>query len=126
LLGHGATHTLREILTVKSDDLIGRSAMYDSIIKGKNFILPNIPESFNVMLNMLRGLSLNISFGLNEENRLKAEKAAEDSEDTGDTGNAEEKVDMEVKAPEDTNEDVVVSKEENSDEVLVESSEKNN
>ncbi len=61
LLGHGTAYTLREVLTVKSDDILGRSAMYDSIIKGKNFILPNTPESFNVMLNTLRGLSLDIS-----------------------------------------------------------------
>lgn len=61
LLGHGAAYTLREVLTVKSDDIMGRSAMYDSIIKGRNFVLPNTPESFNVMLNTLRGLSLDIS-----------------------------------------------------------------
>lgn len=60
LLGHGAAYTLREVLTVKSDDILGRSAMYDSIIKGRNFILPNTPESFNVMLNSLRGLALDI------------------------------------------------------------------
>jgi DNA-directed RNA polymerase subunit beta len=67
LLGHGVAYTLREVLTVKSDDIMGRSAMYDSIIKGKNFILPNTPESFNVMLNTLRGLSLDISLESHEE-----------------------------------------------------------
>lgn len=61
LLGHGTAYTLREVLTVKSDDIMGRSAMYDSIIKGKNLVLPNTPESFNVMINTLRGLSLDIS-----------------------------------------------------------------
>ncbi len=63
LLGHGVAYTLREVLTVKSDDIIGRTAMYDSIIKGNNFILPNIPESFNVMMNTLRGLALDIKLG---------------------------------------------------------------
>lgn len=67
LLGHGVAYTLREVLTVKSDDIMGRSAMYDSIIKGKNFILPNTPESFNVMLNTLRGLSLDISLEAYED-----------------------------------------------------------
>ena len=65
MLGHGVAYTLREVLTVKSDDIIGRSAMYDSIIKNKNFILPNTPESFNVMVNALRGLCLNVEFGKN-------------------------------------------------------------
>lgn len=68
LLGHGAAYTLREVLTVKSDDIIGRSAMYNSIIKGKTFILPNTPESFSVMINALRGLCLNVEFGKNNTN----------------------------------------------------------
>jgi DNA-directed RNA polymerase subunit beta len=56
------------VLTVKSDDIIGRTAMYDSIIKGKSFILPNTPESFNVMMNTLRGLSLDIKLGSDDAN----------------------------------------------------------
>jgi DNA-directed RNA polymerase subunit beta len=71
LLGHGVAYTLREVLTVKSDDIIGRTAMYDSIIKGKNFILPNTPESFNVMMNTLRGLSLDITLGSDEDSNKK-------------------------------------------------------
>ena len=67
LLGHGAAYSLREMLTVKSDDIMGRSAMYDSIIKDKKAILPNIPESFNVMLNTLRGLSLDIELKEGED-----------------------------------------------------------
>ena len=63
LLAHGVAYTLREVLTVKSDDIIGRAALYDSIIKGRNFVLPNTPESFNVMLSTLRGLALNIVIG---------------------------------------------------------------
>ncbi len=60
LLGHGAAHTLREILTVKSDDIMGRSQTYDSIVKGERMKLPNIPASFNVLLKTLRGLALNV------------------------------------------------------------------
>ena len=60
LLGHGAAYTLREVLTVKSDDIIGRSAMYDSIVKGEKAILPKTPESFNVMVNNLKGLALDV------------------------------------------------------------------
>lgn len=68
LLGHGAAYTLREVLTVKSDDIIGRSAMYDSIVKGERAILPNTPESFNVMLNNLKGLALDVDLQESEDN----------------------------------------------------------
>jgi len=60
LLGHGAAHTLREILTVKSDDIVGRSATFDAIVKGEKMKLPNLPASFNVLLKTLRGLALNV------------------------------------------------------------------
>ncbi|HIP33543.1 MAG TPA: hypothetical protein EYG89_02150, partial [Bacteroidia bacterium] len=71
---------LREILTVKSDDIIGRTALYDSIIKGKNFILPNTPESFNVMMNTLRGLSLDITLGSNAK-EIKKDEVVEDNQE---------------------------------------------
>jgi DNA-directed RNA polymerase subunit beta len=60
LLGHGASHTLREMLTIKSDDIVGRSAAFDAIVKGEKIPEPNLPASFNVLLNNLRGLALDI------------------------------------------------------------------
>ena len=60
LEGYGAAHTLREMLTIKSDDIMGRSSAFDSIIKGQKIREPNLPASFKVMLNYLRGLSLDI------------------------------------------------------------------
>jgi len=60
LLGHGAAHTLREILTVKSDDIVGRSQTFDAIVKGEKMRVPNLPASFNVLLKTLRGLALNV------------------------------------------------------------------
>jgi DNA-directed RNA polymerase subunit beta len=60
LLGHGAAYTLREILTIKSDDIQGRSQAFDSIVKGEHLKQPNIPASFNVLLKTLRGLALNV------------------------------------------------------------------
>jgi DNA-directed RNA polymerase subunit beta len=60
LLGHGAAHTLREILTIKSDDIQGRSAAFDSIVKGERLRQPNLPASFNVLLKNLRGLALDV------------------------------------------------------------------
>ncbi|MEI6810600.1 MAG: DNA-directed RNA polymerase subunit beta [Candidatus Nomurabacteria bacterium] len=61
LEGYGASHILREMLTVKSDDIVGRSAAFDSIIKGEDIKEPNTPASFTVMLNTLRGLSLDVT-----------------------------------------------------------------
>jgi DNA-directed RNA polymerase subunit beta len=60
LEGYGASHVLREMLTIKSDDIKGRAATFDSIIKGEPIKDPNIPASFSVMLNYLRGLSLDV------------------------------------------------------------------
>ena len=56
----GASNILREILTVKSDDVIGRAKTYESIVKGDPLPTPGIPESFNVLLHELKGLGLNI------------------------------------------------------------------
>jgi len=56
----GASHVLQEILTVKSDDVMGRARTYEAIVKGDNMPTPNIPESLNVLLHELRGLGLRI------------------------------------------------------------------
>ncbi len=61
LEGYGAAHTLREMLTVKSDDILGRTQTFDAIIKGEKIKKPNVPASFQVMLNYLKGLALDIS-----------------------------------------------------------------
>ena len=57
----GASHILREMLTVKSDDVVGRSKIYESVVRGENMPEPNIPESFNVLVHELRGLNLCIT-----------------------------------------------------------------
>ena len=57
----GAAHILQEILTVKSDDVVGRAKAYEAIVKGETLPTPGIPESFNVLLHELRGLGLTIS-----------------------------------------------------------------
>ncbi|MFA6257775.1 MAG: DNA-directed RNA polymerase subunit beta [Candidatus Paceibacterota bacterium] len=67
LEGYGAAYTLREMLTIKSDDILGRSAAFDSIIKNETIRPPNSPASFNVLLNYLRGLALDID--LKKENK---------------------------------------------------------
>jgi DNA-directed RNA polymerase subunit beta len=58
----GASNILQEILTVKSDDVVGRAKTYESIVKGDNMPTPGIPESFNVLIHELRGLGLDITF----------------------------------------------------------------
>lgn len=58
LEGYGASHILQEMLTIKSDDVVGRTAAYDSIIRGEKIKSPNIPASFHVLANELKGLGL--------------------------------------------------------------------
>ena len=61
LEAYGASSTLQEILTIKSDDIIGRAKAYEAIVKGENMQKPGIPESFNVLIHELRGLALEIT-----------------------------------------------------------------
>ncbi|MEK7082423.1 MAG: DNA-directed RNA polymerase subunit beta [Patescibacteria group bacterium] len=60
LEGYGAAYTLQEMLTIKSDDVLGRAATYEAIINGEKIKNPNIPASFNVLVNELKGLALNV------------------------------------------------------------------
>ena len=60
LLGYGAAYTLREMLTIKSDDIVGRSAAFDAIVRGERISHPHTPASFNVLVNQLRGLALDV------------------------------------------------------------------
>ena len=59
LEAYGAAHALQEILTVKSDDIAGRTRMYEAIVKGENVLDSGRPESFNVLIKELQGLGLN-------------------------------------------------------------------
>jgi DNA-directed RNA polymerase subunit beta len=60
LEAYGAAYTLQEFLTVKSDDVAGRTRMYEAIVKGENVLEPGLPESFNVMVKELMSLSLDV------------------------------------------------------------------
>src|SRR5476649_24528 len=57
---YGAAYSLQEFLTVKSDDIIGRTRMYESIVKGEYNLEPGLPESFNVLIKELQALCLNV------------------------------------------------------------------
>ncbi len=61
LEGYGAAHTLQEMLTIKSDDVVGRSRTYESIVKGEPIKTPNIPESFRVLVKELQSLCLDVN-----------------------------------------------------------------
>jgi DNA-directed RNA polymerase subunit beta len=58
---YGAAYTLQEILTVKSDDVAGRTRMYESVVKGQHELEPGVPEAFNVLLRELKSLGLDMS-----------------------------------------------------------------
>jgi DNA-directed RNA polymerase subunit beta len=57
---YGAAYSLQEFLTVKSDDIAGRTRMYESIVRGENILEPGLPESFNVLVKELQSLALNV------------------------------------------------------------------
>ena len=83
LEAYGAAHTLEEILTVKSDDINGRTKTYDAIIKGKAIPEPGIPESFNVLKNELQALAIDIKMLDAEGNEVTVSNADDDdNEDT--------------------------------------------
>ncbi|MFZ2580736.1 MAG: hypothetical protein WAX30_14495, partial [Citrobacter portucalensis] len=60
LEAYGASHTLQEMLTIKSDDTVGRVKVYEAIVKGDNVPEPGIPESFKVLIQEMRSLCLNV------------------------------------------------------------------
>jgi len=77
LEGYGASHTLQEMLTIKSDDVLGRSAAYEAIVRNEKIKQPNIPATFNVMTSELKALGLNIellSDGAEEEEQNQNEE----------------------------------------------------
>jgi len=76
LEGYGAAYTLQEMLTIKSDDVMGRSKSYESIIKGEPIKSPNVPASFHVLVNELKGLGLSVKLmgAKNEEIEDEDEK----------------------------------------------------
>ena len=72
--GYGAAYILQEFLTMKSDDVVGRTKMYESIIKGEAPQRPGIPESFKVLVKELQSLCLNVNLLTKEQKKQKTEK----------------------------------------------------
>jgi DNA-directed RNA polymerase subunit beta len=67
LEAYGAAFTLQEMLTVKSDDVLGRTRIYEAIVKGEQKLTPGVPESFNVLVKELQGLALDVNIERNEK-----------------------------------------------------------
>jgi DNA-directed RNA polymerase subunit beta len=80
LEAYGAAHTLQEILTVKSDDVVGRVKTYEAIVKGENIPEPGVPESFKVLIKELQSLGLDVKV-LSEQNEEIAIKENEEDDD---------------------------------------------
>jgi DNA-directed RNA polymerase subunit beta len=78
LEAYGAAHVLQEMLTYKSDDIMGRAAVFESIIRGEEVKTPNIPASFNVLVSELKALGFNVellsdgAIDISEEARANA------------------------------------------------------
>ena len=82
LEAYGAAYTLQEILTVKSDDVVGRVKTYEAIVKGEEIPKPGIPESFRVMLKELQSLGLNIVVQDKEGNEVDIRQEYDDDDVT--------------------------------------------
>lgn len=80
LEAYGASHTLQEILTVKSDDVVGRVKTYEAIIKGENIPEPGIPESFKVLLKELQSLGLDVKVYDEDRNEVEIMESVDYSE----------------------------------------------
>ncbi len=78
LEAYGAAHTLQEILTVKSDDVVGRVKTYEAIVKGENIPEPGIPESFKVLIKELQSLALDVKVLTEEESEIEIIESTDD------------------------------------------------
>lgn len=107
LEAYGAANTLQEMLTLKSDDVFGRSKAYESIIKQEPIVGPKIPESFNVLVKELQGLSLRVDLMNSDAGEIDAEDMLEAST-AEDALNAPEGVALDI-APIDVTEEMVAS-----------------
>jgi len=78
LEAYGAAHTLQEILTVKSDDVVGRVKTYESIVKGENIPEPGVPESFKVLIKELQSLALDVKVLTEENEEITIKESVDD------------------------------------------------
>jgi DNA-directed RNA polymerase subunit beta len=84
LEAYGAAYTLQEILTVKSDDVVGRVKTYEAIVKGENVPEPGVPESFKVLIKELQSLGMDVKILAENEEEIIMKEIDEDDDNTGD------------------------------------------
>ncbi|MEW9672306.1 DNA-directed RNA polymerase subunit beta [Ammoniphilus sp. 3BR4] len=84
LEAYGAAYTLQEILTVKSDDVVGRVKTYESIVKGENVPEPGVPESFKVLIKELQSLGMDVKILAEDEQEIEMREIDEEDENAGD------------------------------------------
>lgn len=118
LEAYGAAHTLQEILTVKSDDIVGRVKTYESIVKGENVPEPGVPESFKVLIKELQSLGLDVRLYSENDEELELKEHIEDGIDINLERNQE-------RATSDLEEDNVILDDEIADGYLEEDDEEN-
>jgi len=82
LEAYGAAYTLQEILTVKSDDVVGRVKTYEAIVKGENVPEPGVPESFKVLIKELQSLCLDVKVLSEDDEEIVIKEAEEDVSET--------------------------------------------
>ena len=78
LEAYGAAHTLQEILTVKSDDVVGRVRTYEAIVKGENIPEPGVPESFKVLIKELQSLALDVKVLTEKDEEVEIKESIDD------------------------------------------------
>ena len=83
LEAYGAAHILQEILTVKSDDVVGRVRTYEAIVKGENIPEPGIPESFKVLIKELQSLCLDVKVLTDEDKEIEVRESVDVDEADG-------------------------------------------
>ncbi|MDR3270385.1 MAG: DNA-directed RNA polymerase subunit beta, partial [Peptococcaceae bacterium] len=95
LEAYGAAYTLQEILTVKSDDVVGRVKTYEAIVKGENIPEPGVPESFKVLIKELQSLGLDVRVLSDDDMEIQIREVDEDITETA----KELGIDMHEEAP---------------------------
>ncbi|MFD3155608.1 DNA-directed RNA polymerase subunit beta [Haloimpatiens sp. FM7330] len=107
LEAYGAAYTLQEILTVKSDDVVGRVKTYEAIVKGENIPEPGVPESFKVLIKELQALCLDVRVLNDEQQEIKIKESVEEK--------SEEDLEVNIEGTEDSVPAVGISKTENAE-----------
>ena len=122
LEAYGAAHTLQEMLTVKSDDVVGRVKTYEAIVKGENIPEPGIPETFKVLIKELQSLGLDMRLYTKDDKEIELKEDIDEGIDYNEAKKKEDLVlnehEIENSYIEADNEEIDIEKEEDSDELF--------